>query len=229
MYGQCSHYNIFTHTLTIPVHTHNVIELTMATLITTEEMLQKNSSEYQQHLTTRNRVAKTLEYQNNIMAFQTIPKCFLPSTTPQAVIPNPTLSNEFQAEYQQLFFRHLSKVITHNTITLELENARLNELVTRTEKQLSTLTAPPETITQLRHKFYTENNIPNEETLPTTSQQVTQDETQTPSTSGSKCNSTKAHSKRPRKRNNQHQQNGRKMQKVQQHFLSRSCHTNPPA
>lgn len=217
------------------LHTHynrvltlNIIELTMATFITTEEMLQKNSSEYQQHLTTRNRIAKALEYQNNIMAFQTIPKCFLPSTTPQTVIPNPTLSTEFQTEYQQLFFRHLNKVITHNTITLELENARLNELVTRTEKQLSTLTAPSETITQLRHKFYTENNIPIEETLPTAPLKVTQGEAQPPSTSGSKCNSTKTHSMRTRKRNSHHQPNGRKMKKVQQHFLFRSCHTKPP-
>lgn len=163
----------------------------MAMFITIEETLKQNSTEYQQHLTTRNRIARALQYQNNIISFKTIPKRFLPST-PEIVIPNTTLTNEFQTEYQQLFFQHLNKVITHNTITIGLENARLQEIITRTENQLSMLDAPTEVIAQLRHQFYTQNNIL--EALPVSHQQTNETIPPTPP-------SNSEHSSSPKHRN----------------------------
>ena len=52
----------------------------------------------------------------------------------------------------------------HNTISLELEQARLKEIVQRTERQLSTLKAPTEDINKLRQQCYTQNNIHDEGT-----------------------------------------------------------------
>ena len=123
----------------------------------TEEILKKYLSEYQQHLTTRNKIAKALQHHRNILHFKTIPKCYLPPT-PEIVTPNPILVNDFKMEYQELFFQHLTKSISHITITLELKNARLQELIIRTETHLSSLQASAEAIEQLRHHFYTQNH-----------------------------------------------------------------------
>ena len=139
-----------------------------------EETLKKYSSEYQQHLTIRNKSAKILQHQRNILHFKTIPKRYLPAT-PEIVTANSILSNDFQTEYQELFFQHLNKIISHNTITLELENARLNKLIVRTETHLSSLQASAETTEQLRRHFYTQNNIP---TTHKTSSMVHQDTTE---------------------------------------------------
>ena len=133
---------------------------------TAEEMLRLNTAEYQQHQSTKNRLSKALKFQENIQTFQTIPKRFYPSTTPEIICPSKELAEKFEAEYRKLFSRHLEEVITHNTISLELENARLKEIVQRTEKQLSTIQAPPETINELRQQFYTKNNIKNELSSP---------------------------------------------------------------
>ena len=125
----------------------------------TEEILKQYSSEYQHHLTIRNKIAKALQHQRNILHFKTIPKRYLPPT-PEIITPNPVLVNDFQMEYQEFFFRHLTKIISHNTIALELENARLNELITRTETHLSSVQGSAVDIEQLRRHFYTQNNIP---------------------------------------------------------------------
>ena len=128
--------------------------------MTIEETLKQNSSEYQQHISTRNKITRVLQHQNNIRLFKTIPKHYQPSATPEIVTHNPTLSNEFQTAFQQLFFKNLNDVITNNTISLELENSRLREIITRTENQLSTLASPAHVIAQLHLKFYIQNNIP---------------------------------------------------------------------
>ena len=101
---------------------------------TAEEMLRLNTAEYQQHQSTKNRLSKALKFQENIQTFQTIPKRFYPSTTPEIICPSKELAEKFEAEYRKLFSRHLEEVITHNTISLELENARLKEIVQQTEK-----------------------------------------------------------------------------------------------
>ena len=197
---------------------------------TIEEILKRNSSEYQHHLTTKNRITKALQHQNNIRAFQTIPKRYLPPTTLEVVTPNPDLTKEFQTEYQQLFFRHLNKIIIHNTITLELENARLKELISRTENQLSTSDIPPETIVHLHKKFYTQNAI-SQETSPITNPQTTETTNPEPSPStDQRQNPRGGRSRRPRGRKRQvsSHPNPRKMKKIQQHFLSLSHCPKPP-
>ena len=134
----------------------------MDKITTAEETLRRNTVEYKQHLTTKNRLSRALKFQENIRAFQSIPKRYYPSTTPEIIYPNTELGQKFEAEYRKLFFHHLEEVIMHNTISLELEQARLKEIVQRTERQLSTLKAPTEDINKLCQQFYTQNNIHDE-------------------------------------------------------------------
>ena len=179
---------------------------------TAEEMLRHNTAEYKQHLTTKNRLSRALKFQENIRAFQTIPKRYYPSTTPEIICPNTELGQKFEAEYRKLFFHHLEEVIMHNTISLELEQARLKEIVQRTERQLSTLKAPTEDINKLRQQFYTQNNIHDEGTssniLKTEAKQKT-----TPQT--------------PQKRKQSPQPDPSRAKKSKPHFLSRGHHHRP--
>ena len=110
---------------------------TMATTtqVSTQNLLQTNSPEYQQHLTTRNRIAKILHHQNNIKMSKTIPKQYRPPSSLTVIPTNTELQEDFNKQLQDLFFQHLDKVILHNTIALELENARLQELTHHTKRQ----------------------------------------------------------------------------------------------
>ena len=132
--------------------------------MTAEEMLRGNTVEYKQHLTTKNRLSRALKFQENIRAFQTIPKRYYPSTTPEIICPNTELGQSLRQNTESCFFHHLEEVIMHNTISLELEQARLKEIVQRTERQLSTLEAPTEDINKLHQQFYMQNNIHDEGT-----------------------------------------------------------------
>ncbi len=131
-----------------------------------EAFLEQQTQQYQQHLTTRNKTIKTLRHQNNIKAYRTIPKLYLPPKTPELIIQDTTLSRQFDQQYESLFFDNLDKVITQNTITLELENARLRHIIQQTEKHLTTVTAPTNVITQLHCNFLTRNNITDHDILP---------------------------------------------------------------
>lgn len=79
-----------------------------------------------QHLAKIKQLKKTLAFQRDVQVFRQIPKRYRPS----AMLETPTesqsaLTTEFQHESEKLFFDHLSKVITFNTISLELELAQL--------------------------------------------------------------------------------------------------------
>ena len=194
-------------------------------LIDLEELLQRNSDEYQQHLTTRNRIAKALHYQNNIRLYLTIPKRLRPTTTLEVIPPNSDLTKQFEEEYHQLFFRHLNLAITHNTTTLELENARLREIVTRTEKLLTTTDAPAETIERLKLEFYRKNNL-NQHNA-STSKQLTPT-TEIPASPPISRNSEPKHPKKNKKRKISCQPNERKSRKIEHHFLSQRHNQKPP-
>ena len=125
--------------LHIHTHTHTHIHTMKQTMNEDMELLKRNSKDYQTHRSTANRIGKALQHQNNIKLFQSIPKRYQPPAIPELVVPNSDISKKFTAQYEKLFFQCLDEAITHNTISLELENARLKEIVTRTEKQLSTI------------------------------------------------------------------------------------------
>lgn len=91
--------------------------------------LDQQSALYQQHRATRDKARKVLQLQNNIRAYKTISKQYLPQSNLLLVHPAPSLSGEFRAKYNELFFEHLSHVISNNTITLEMEEARMRQIV----------------------------------------------------------------------------------------------------
>ena len=129
------------------VHTHFRSTRTMSKPpVTIENFLQHQTEEYQRHYLTKQRIARALEHQKNIRLFRTIPKHYLPAKTPELPVDDPSLSAEFYRNYETLFFQHLDKTIIHNTITLELEDARLRQAVLNTEQQLAAITEPPTTI-----------------------------------------------------------------------------------
>ena len=131
-----------------------------------ENFLKEQSKEYQRHQSTRNRLNQALNHQRNMRLFKTIPKQYLPSSLPCTPIDHPNLTSTFLQKYHDIFFQHLDTVITHNTINFELEEARLNSILLHTEKQLSTLRAPKESVALLYHNFLTENSIKNHKPHP---------------------------------------------------------------
>ena len=149
------------------VHPHFRSTRTMSkTQVIIENFLQHQTEEYQRHYLTKQRIARALEHQKNIRLFRTIPKHFLPAKTPELPVDDPSLSAEFYRNYETLFFQHLDKTIIHNTITLELEDARLRQAVLNTEQQLAAITEPPTAIAHHHQQFLSQNNIPDHEVHP---------------------------------------------------------------
>ena len=66
--------------------------------------LQTQSTEYQHHLTRVKELTATLEHQLIIQSYQMIPKEYTRKTS------NPSLTDEFNSQYNQLVFQHLQKV-----------------------------------------------------------------------------------------------------------------------
>ena len=129
----------------------------MATSI--EVFLKKQTTQYQHHLSIRNKAQRVLQHQQNIRTFQTIPKHHLPARPLETPTTNTTLHANFLQKYHTIFFKHLDEVIMHNSITLELEETRLKHILLHTEKELSTLTAPSSIIAQYYHLFTSENDV----------------------------------------------------------------------
>lgn len=113
-----------------------------------EEFIKEQTQQYQRHLSIKYQTCKVLQYQQNIRTHKTIPKQYLPPNSLQLTLPNTTLTADYQQKSQDLFFQHLDDVITHNTITLELQEAQMRQIVLRTEKQLATMTTRSTTTAQ---------------------------------------------------------------------------------
>lgn len=124
-----------------------------------EEFLQQQSQLYQHHLSMKSKTDKVLQHQHEIRLNKTIPKQYLPQKSLQLVLSNTTITSNYQQKYQELFFQHLDEVITNNTITLELEEAQMRQILSHTEKQLATLKATSATIAECYHQFTKTNNI----------------------------------------------------------------------
>ena len=78
----------------------------------------------------------------------------------------------FLEEFQALFFKHLDKVITQNTISLEVEKALLRQIIRHTEEELAYLPVSDTVIAQYHWQFLTINNIQNHDIHPTLLQRL---------------------------------------------------------
>ena len=123
----------------------------------TEMFLDTQSLEYQKHISHIKELESTLQHQYMIQSQKTIPKMYTPKILQ---ISNPLLTQKFKQEYRSLFFQQLDKAIESNTISLELHKAASNSIVTQIEHHT------PSNITELYHRFISQNNIREHTPLP---------------------------------------------------------------
>lgn len=121
----------------------------------------KNAAE--EFLYTKERIRileSTLKYQKNIKRFKTIPKKYTPTFTLKLAENNDTalqLQQAFDSEYKTLFYQHLDKVISENTIALEIKKAKIlsqNQHFEKLLKEESTSTG--KTTTAIFQDFFTQ-------------------------------------------------------------------------
>ena len=84
--------HIYRQHLTTHILHNNTYSDAADTHPTIQEMLKRNSSEYQHHLSKKEKVNRILQHQQNIRTFQTIPKRYRPTATLETISPNPTLT-----------------------------------------------------------------------------------------------------------------------------------------
>ena len=155
----CSLRVIRSHNPTYPNSHTTVTQSANPKTMSTEDFLQEQSRQYQRHLAIRNTTRQVLQHQHEIRTHKTIPKQYLPQKSLQLTEPNATLTSEYEKKLHDLIFQHLDNVITHNTISSELAEAQMRQLIRHTEKQLAILKTTSATIAQYHHQFVTNNNI----------------------------------------------------------------------
>ena len=135
---------------------------------------------YQLHLSKRDHAYKVLKTQQDMRIHKTIPKKYMPPKTLDVVDLNTTLITDYLSKCHDLFFEHLQAVITQNSITLELEEGRLREIVSFTDVHLAKLVLPSSDIARLHNQFITENNISTHVIHPSLRRHLSQSENVTP-------------------------------------------------
>ena len=113
--------------------------------------LEQRSKEYQNHLASRNKLEKAIKFHQQIKITREIPRQFKPK------VLNPisraiSLQEEFNKEYNELFFKHLDKVITQNQVSREIEEGALRAIISQTAQELTQLDKPLE---EVQHLYYT--------------------------------------------------------------------------
>ena len=125
--------------------------------------LSSQSAEYQHHLSLTNELTTTLNHQWSIQTYKSIPRRYQPTPLKAS---DPSLIEQFNKEYDELFFKYLKKVITNNEIKLELHKCTLTNIIVQTETHISKLPLPAEELQTLYNKFLTENHIENRIPIP---------------------------------------------------------------
>ena len=178
------------------------------------------AKELQGHIKKKKELEIALDKNNALQINKSIPKQYRPRRKMTTVQPNTTLATNFDKKYEQLFFEHLDKVITNDSISLELTKATILNILAQTETYLASLHVAPHLISDLYHNFLLRNNITDRQPLPELQKKITSTThtiptslTDIPKPTLDKPNANK------RKRHDQHPP-GQKERKVQDHFLS---------
>lgn len=121
----------------------------------TKQFLGHQAAQYQKHQQIVKKAQTTLDHQLRLQSQGTISKKYRPR------IPiildtdhNKTQKEKFLQEYKKLFNKHLQETITQNTIIMELEKARCQEILQQTEKGLCLAQEPPTQLLQYTHVSY---------------------------------------------------------------------------
>ena len=95
-----------------------------------------------------------LNHQNNILLYKSLPKQYKPKVpTVSTKYLHENINECFWKSYEELFLKHLSKVVSHNTASLDIVKKKQDDLRFSTEMQLNTLTLPNSKITKLKETF----------------------------------------------------------------------------
>ena len=135
-------------------------------LLAVHLFLAENTKEIQICQQRKQELERTIQYHENMKMYKTIPRKFKPPNVPTTMKPNIPLTDDFNRKYEKLFFDHLDKVITNDTLTLELTKSRIDNILTQTETYLSSLQISPHTLSDLYHQFLTNNHITHHTPLP---------------------------------------------------------------
>ena len=196
----------------------------MATLNTSEYVLYTLSQEYKIHLAQVNRLEHTLKQQQSMILHKSIPKMYQPKVlTP--INPITSLTEDFNKDYQALFFKHLERVMVNNNIALEVKKAHLASILTQVDHHLSKCGETPDRTAKLYDDFVRDNQITRE--VPTELKKVLPPGHMSPPITADAA-STSAHASTsftPSSRCNRKRKNTKKHPKTvkvpkQDHFLS---------
>ena len=78
-----------------------------------------------------------LQLQLKMQVHHTIPKQFKPACQLQILHPNKnSIQTTFSEDFENIFFPYLNKAIATNTITMEIQKAKLHDVITTTESLL---------------------------------------------------------------------------------------------
>jgi hypothetical protein len=111
--------------------------------------------------------------------YKTIPREYQPK---QLKASKTSLAEEFMKEYNQLFFKHLEKVVTNNQIELQLHTSALTSIIVQTDVHLSKSQLPATEITSLYRKFLLDDHIEDRIAIPELQIKL-QEESKDPATS----------------------------------------------
>ena len=125
---------------------------------TPEHVLRLMSEEYQNHLMQTKKLEHTIEQHQKMMSHKTIPKIYRPQVF-TTINHDKSITDDFNKEYEKIFFQHLERVITSNSITLEIQKAHLTNVLSQVDDYLGKLKTTPDHIAQLYDNFIKENHI----------------------------------------------------------------------
>lgn len=117
-----------------------------------EHVLQLLSEEYQSHLLQIQKVESTIEQQQKMMSHHTIPKMYRPRVL-TTINCNKSITEDFNKGFEKLFFQHLERVLTSNSIILEIEKGHLERVLSEVDEYLNKLNITPLHRTQLHDNF----------------------------------------------------------------------------
>ena len=129
---------------------------------------------YQKELSSLKKQENLIKQQTTLQVHQNLPKKHTPNLpTILSQTTKHKLNETFNNDYKKLFFQHLSKVVTHNTLTLEITKEKVSNIVHFTEQQLASSDLPQTTLAKLHSLFLAKCHLDNHICLPELSKKLT--------------------------------------------------------